>query len=322
MSILVKLVNVVMEFETGIFGKKRKVRAVDNVSLQINRGEIYGLVGESGSGKSTLGRISLRLYKPTKGKVLFEDKDITSVSEGKLRSLRKYMQLIPQDPYGAINPVQTIGEALIEPLIIHYKISREEALEQAYKALEDAGLTPPDDFMKRRPYELSGGQLQRVVVARAMILKPKYVVADEPTSNLDASIRTSIIKLLLDFKERYNQSILFITHDIALLSLIANRIGVMYLAQLVEEGPVDDIINSPPHPYTKALLSALPLISNQLNIEKVYLKGEIGDPANPPRGCRLHPRCPFMNEKCKFEEPPLIEVEKNRFVKCWLYEKM
>ncbi|MEM4582685.1 MAG: ABC transporter ATP-binding protein [Desulfurococcaceae archaeon] len=322
MSTLVKLVNVVMEFETGIFGRKRKVRAVDNVSLQINRGEIYGLVGESGSGKSTLGRVSLRLYKPTKGKVLFEDKDITSVPEGKLRSLRKYMQLIPQDPYGAINPMQTIGEALIEPLIIHYKISREEALEQAHKALEDVGLTPPDDFIKRRPYELSGGQLQRAVVARAMILKPKYVVADEPTSNLDASIRTSIIKLLLDFKERYDQSILFITHDIALLSLIANRIGVMYLAQLVEEGPVDEIINNPLHPYTKALLSALPLISNQLNIEKVYLKGEIGDPANPPKGCRLHPRCPFMNERCKFEEPPLIEVEKNRFVKCWLYEKM
>ncbi len=309
----------VMDFEIGLFGRKRRIRAVDNVSLGIGRGEIYGLVGESGSGKSTIGRITLRLYKPTSGKVFFDGRDITNLSENRLRELRRKMQLIPQDPYSAINPAQTIGEALAEPLIVHEKMSRLEALEKAYKALEEVGLVPPDEFIKRRPYELSGGQLQRVVIARAMLLGPSYVVADEPTSNLDASIRASIIKLLLDFKNRYNLSMLFITHDIALISLIANRIGVLYLGQLVEEGPAEKVVSSPLHPYTKALLTATPLASEELEIEKIYLKGEIGDPSNPPKGCRLHPRCPFALEKCRSLEPPTINVGGNRFVKCWLY---
>ncbi|MDK6027898.1 ABC transporter ATP-binding protein [Ignisphaera sp. 4213-co] len=308
-----------MDFEIGLFGRKRRIRAVDNVSLGIGRGEIYGLVGESGSGKSTIGRITLRLYKPTSGKVFFDGRDITNLSENRLRELRRKMQLIPQDPYSAINPAQTIGEALTEPLIVHEKLSRLEALEKAYKALEEVGLVPPDEFIKRRPYELSGGQLQRVVIARAMLLGPSYVVADEPTSNLDASIRASIIKLLLDFKNRYNLSMLFITHDIALISLIANRIGVLYLGQLVEEGPAEKVVSSPLHPYTKALLTATPLASEELEIEKIYLKGEIGDPSNPPKGCRLHPRCPFALEKCRSLEPPTINVGGNRFVKCWLY---
>ncbi|MGB9816600.1 MAG: ABC transporter ATP-binding protein [Desulfurococcaceae archaeon] len=321
MSTIVELLDVVMDFETSSLGRKQKVRAVDRVSLRINKGEIYGLVGESGSGKSTLGRVSLRLYKPVKGKVIFENKDITYLPERVIRPLRREMQLIPQDPYGAINPAQTIGEALIEPLQVHFNTSKEEAFNRACRALEEVGLIPPEDFMDRRPMELSGGQLQRAVIARAMILRPKYIVADEPTSNLDASIRTSVIKLLLDFREKYDQSILFITHDIALLSLIANRIGVMYLAQLVEEGSVEQVIKEPLHPYTKALLSAIPLISSQIGLEKVYLKGEIGDPANPPRGCRLHPRCPLVLEECKSREPPLIEVGNGRSVKCWLYYK-
>jgi peptide/nickel transport system ATP-binding protein len=321
MDVVSKLVDVTMDFETRIFGRKRRVRAVDRVSLEVRRGEIYGLVGESGSGKSTIGRISIRLYKPTKGRVFYGKLDITELPESKLRYLRREMQLIPQDPYGAINPIQTIGEALVEPLLIHYKLSKDEAVEQAHRALEEVGLHPSTEFFTRRPRELSGGQLQRAVIARAMILKPKYIVADEPTSNLDASIRTSIIKLLLDLREKYEQSLLFITHDIALLSLIANRIGVLYLAQLFEEGPTEEIVKNPLHPYTKALLSAIPLLSDELGLEKVYLKGEIGDPSNPPRGCRLHPRCPYAMDKCKTEEPPLIMVNEGRSVKCWLYYK-
>jgi peptide/nickel transport system ATP-binding protein len=321
MDVVSKLVDVTMDFETRIFGRKRRVRAVDRVSLEVRRGEIYGLVGESGSGKSTIGRISIRLYKPTKGRVFYGKLDITELPESKLRYLRREMQLIPQDPYGAINPIQTIGEALVEPLLIHYKLSKDEAVEQAHRALEEVGLHPSTEFFTRRPRELSGGQLQRAVIARAMILKPKYIVADEPTSNLDASIRTSIIKLLLDLREKYEQSLLFITHDIALLSLIANRIGVLYLAQLFEEGPTEKIVKNPLHPYTKALLSAIPLLSDELGLEKVYLKGEIGDPSNPPRGCRLHPRCPYAMDKCKTEEPPLIMVNEGRSVKCWLYYK-
>ncbi|MEM0000241.1 MAG: ABC transporter ATP-binding protein [Desulfurococcaceae archaeon] len=321
MSTILELNSVVMDFEIGVFGRKKRVRAVDHVSLKILEGEIYGLVGESGSGKSTLGKVSLRLYKPVKGKVIYKGNDITKMPERTLRPLRSEMQLIPQDPYGAINPVQTIGEAVAEPLITHYRIDKSEAMERVYKSLEEVGLIPVEDFVKRRPRELSGGQLQRAVIARTMILRPKYVVADEPTSNLDASIRTSIIQLLLEFKRKHNQAILFITHDIVLLSLVANRIGVMYLAQLIEEGHVESIVKDPLHPYTKALLSAIPLVSEEMGLEKVYLRGEIGDPANPPRGCRLHPRCPFMLEKCSKEEPPLVEVEGSRFVKCWLYFK-
>jgi peptide/nickel transport system ATP-binding protein len=318
---LLELDKVVMEFEIGSFGRRKRVRAVDNVSLSIDKGLIYGLVGESGSGKSTLGRITLRLYKPVAGKVVFDGQDITELSEGRLRPLRRRMQLIPQDPYGAVNPVQTIGEALSEPLIVHYGLKQHEAIEQVKSMLESVGLTPAEDFVNRRPFNLSGGQLQRAVIARAMLLKPEYIVADEPTSNLDASIRASIIKLLLDFKKKYNQSLLFITHDIVLLSLIADRIGVMYLAQLVEEGPSGEVISNPLHPYTRALLSAIPLVSQELGFEKIFLKGEIGDPANPPTGCRLHPRCPYASEKCAKEEPPFIQVGGGRKVKCWLYER-
>lgn len=316
---LLELDRIVMEFDIGSFGRKKKVRAVDNVSLSIDKGLIYGLVGESGSGKSTLGRVTLRLYKPVSGRVLFDGQDITGLPESKLRPLRRRMQLIPQDPYGAVNPVQTIGEALSEPLIVHYGLETREAMEQVKAMLENVGLTPAEDFISRRPFNLSGGQLQRAVIARAMLLKPEYIVADEPTSNLDASIRASIVKLLLDFKEKYNQSLLFITHDIVLLSLIADRIGVMYLAQLVEEGPSDEVIKNPLHPYTRALLSAIPLVSQELGFEKIILKGEIGDPANPPTGCRLHPRCPYASQKCAKEEPPFIELAAGRKVKCWLY---
>ncbi len=317
---LVKLDNVVMEFELGTFLSKTRIRAVDRVSIDIGRGEIYGLVGESGSGKSTLGRVSLRLYKPTKGRVIFDGIDITDLPEGKLRKLRKRMQLIPQDPFSSINPLQTIGEALIEPLLVHVDISREEAIEKAKEILEEVGLTPAEEFLTRKPHQLSGGQLQRVAIARAMLLKPDYIVADEPTSNLDASIRASIVKLILEFQRRFNQALLFISHDIALVSLIASRIGVMYLGQLVEEGPAKSIIREPLHPYTKALISAIPL-SEELGVERVVLKGEIGNIANPPKGCRLHPRCPFAMDICRREEPPMIEVTPGRKVKCWLYVK-
>jgi peptide/nickel transport system ATP-binding protein len=274
-------------------------------------------VGESGSGKSTLGRVSLRLYKPTAGKVIFDEIDITSLPERYLRKLRKRMQLIPQDPYSSINPFYTIGETLTEPLLIHNSIDRREALEEAARILEDVGLVPADEYLGRRPQHLSGGQLQRVAIARAMILRPDYIVADEPTSNLDASIRASIVNLISDFQKRFNQALLFISHDIALVSLLVQRIGVMYLGQLVEEGFSRDVIKDPLHPYTKALISAIPL-AEELRIERVVLRGEIGDPANPPQGCRLHPRCPYATKICGEREPP-VTIVGGRRVKCWLY---
>ncbi|MCC6046530.1 MAG: ABC transporter ATP-binding protein [Ignisphaera sp.] len=314
---LVKLSEIVMEFEIGSFFKKSRLRAVDRVSIDIERGEVYGLVGESGSGKSTLGRVSLRLYRPTSGSVIFNGIDITNVPERHLRKLRRRMQLIPQDPYSSVNPFYTIEEALVEPLLTHNSIDRKEAVEEAKKILEEVGLVPAEEYLSRRPQQLSGGQLQRVAIARAMILKPDYIVADEPTSNLDASIRASIVKLISDFQKRLNQALLFISHDIALVSLLAQRIGVMYLGQLVEEGNSRNIVKDPLHPYTKALLSAIPL-AEELKIEKVVLKGEIGDPSNPPKGCRLHPRCPYAMQLCKNKEPPVISIE-NRKIKCWLY---
>jgi peptide/nickel transport system ATP-binding protein len=314
---LVELSEIVMEFEVGGILKKSRLRAIDRVSVGIERGEVYGLVGESGSGKSTLGRVSLRLYKPTAGKVIFDEIDITSLPERYLRKLRKRMQLIPQDPYSSINPFYTIGETLTEPLLIHNSIDRREALEEAARILEDVGLVPADEYLGRRPQHLSGGQLQRVAIARAMILRPDYIVADEPTSNLDASIRASIVNLISDFQKRFNQALLFISHDIALVSLLVQRIGVMYLGQLVEEGFSRDVIKDPLHPYTKALISALPL-AEELRIERVVLRGEIGDPANPPQGCRLHPRCPYATKICGEREPP-VTIVGGRRVKCWLY---
>jgi peptide/nickel transport system ATP-binding protein len=249
---------------------------------------------------------------------MFDGVDITKLPERRLRPLRRRMQLIPQDPYSAINPLHTIGEALMEPLMIHYGLERREALDRVLEMLGRVGLVPPEEFVNRKPNQLSGGQLQRAVIARAMLLNPDYVVADEPTSNLDASIRASIIDLLLEFRREYGQSLLFITHDISLVSLIADRVGVMYLGQLIEEGPTDQLIKEPLHPYTQALISAVPL-SGELGYRKVTLKGEIGDPATPPPGCRFHPRCPFAMDICKRQEPPVVEVRPGIFVKCWLY---
>ncbi len=315
---LLVLDNVKKYFVTGSFGSRRVVKAVDGVSLNVRRGETLGLVGESGSGKSTLGRVALRIYKPTEGKVIFSGVDITDLPERKLRPLRRKMQLIPQDPYASFNPVQTIGSAVAEPLIVHKIVSSErEARDKVLAILEQVGLIPPEDFYDRRPYNLSGGQLQRAAIARAMILEPVFVVADEPTSSLDVSIRANILNLLKEFKEKLGQGLIFITHDLTLASLVADTLAVMYLGKIVEYGPAEKVIKKPMHPYTAALINAVPKIRASLtNLPKVELKGEIPDPSKPPKACRLHPRCPFAKEICRREEPKLIEVEKNHFVAC------
>ncbi len=319
---VLKAEEVAKYFEVKAYGRKKVVKAVDGVSVEVREGETLGLVGESGSGKSTLGRVVLRVYRPTRGRVIFKGRDITDVPESKLRPLRREMQMVPQDPYASFNPLIPVGEALTEPLVIHGVATREEAREAILRMFERVGLTPPEEYFNRRPHQFSGGQLQRIAIARAMLLQPKLVVADEPTSSLDVSIRASILQLLKDFQERFKQAVIFITHDLALAKLVSDRIAVMYLGKIVEEGPTEEIFRNTEHPYTLALLTAIPTLDDYEPRKKVLLKGEIPDPSKVPKGCRLHPRCPYAEERCRREEPSLVEVKPGHKVACHLAGKI
>ena len=329
------------------------VKAVDGISFAVGEGEVFALVGESGCGKTTTGRAILRLvepdsgvvgYKPSEnilkkmievegGDVFLETKihiDVMKVSSKNMKYLRQEMQIVFQDPYASLNPRQSVLSALMEPLEIHrIGSSREERIEMVAKALEMVKLTPPEDFMYRYPHQLSGGQRQRVVIARAIILKPRFIVADEPLSMLDVSIRTDILKLMIELKNKLGLSYLFITHDLALTRYIANKIAVMYLGKIVEIGPVEKILSNPLHPYTKALIKAIPEPdpSRRKELKELEVKGEVPSAIDIPPGCRFHPRCialdanPQLANLCKVREPPLIEVEKDHYVACWLYRK-
>ncbi len=297
------------------------VHAVDGVSFQIFSKEIFGLVGESGCGKTTTGRLLLRLVEPTSGQVFFDGRDITHVdSDREMRVLRRKMQIVFQDPYESLNPRMSIFDIIAEPLRIQKAVSETELHETVAQALQDLDLTPPEEFMYRFPHELSGGQRQRVAIARAFVLQPKFLVADEPVSMLDISTRTEVLKLLLGLIEKYGSSFLYITHDVALSRHMCNRIGVMYLAKIVEQGPADKLAHEPLHPYTEALISAVPIPDPEARRTKVVIKGEVPSAVNPPPGCRFHTRCPYAWDLCKKEEPPLVEQEKDRFVACHKYK--
>ncbi len=289
-------------------GPKTVVKAVDGVSFSLRRGETLALVGESGSGKTTTGRLVLRLLEPDEGRIVFNGADITHLPEKKLRKLRPRMQMIYQDPYASLNPRMPVGEAIAEPLIVHGLADKKEARERALEMLERVGLTP------RIPAQLSGGQRQRVVIARAMILEPELVIADEPVSMIDVSMRASILELLKSFQKERGLAMIFITHDLSVARLIADRVAVMYLGKIVEEGPVEEVLKDPRHPYTAALVTAAPSIRMRRR-KRLEVKGEIADPRNPPPGCRFHPRCPFATEKCRREEPKL-EQANGRKVAC------
>jgi len=308
-------------FLSSIFGgPELYVHAVDDVSFNIKKGEIFGLAGESGCGKTTTGRAILRLVEPTSGSVIFNGEDILRLNKEQLKPFRKRMQIIFQDPYESLNPRMTVYDILSEPLDIH-EITEDpnEKREIIAKALEEVEISPPEDFMDRYPHELSGGQRQRVAVARALILKPEFIVADEPVSMLDVSIRAEVLNLMLKLRDEHKISYLFITHDLAIGRHMSERMGIMYAGKIVEMAESEKLVHEPLHPYTKALMEAVPSPDPTAERIKLVIGGEVPNLINPPPGCRFAPRCPKVMDICKKADPVEIEVEKGRFIACYLY---
>lgn len=309
-------------FKTLVTKQTLEVHAVDDISFKIRKGEIFGLVGESGCGKTTTGRMLVRLIQPTAGKVVFQGTDLVSLkSDEEMRRLRRKIQIIFQDPYESLNPRMSIFDIVAEPVRIQKITENEEEINKMVtQALEDLDLVPAEEFMYRFPHEMSGGQRQRVAIARAFILRPEFIVADEPVSMLDASIRSEVLKLLINLQKRLNTSFLYITHDVAISRHMCEHVGVMYLGKIVEMGTSEDVIMKPLHPYTEALIAAVPVPDPTARRVEVVIKGEVPSAINPPSGCRFHTRCPYVMEVCKKKEPELIDLGE-RVVACWLRTK-
>ena len=320
-------------FFESVFSKtEMNVKAVDDVSFSLSKGEIFALAGESGSGKTTLGKVVLRLVSPTSGHIVFLGRDITGVDGKGMKPLRREMQIVFQDPFESLDPRMIIKEIIAEPLRVQgilevdkdgkprtRRMGEQEVEERVKKMLSEVELVPPEEFLFRFPHEMSGGQRQRVAVARAFVLNPTFVVADEPVSMLDVSIRAEIVNLMVDLVKKSQASIIFISHDLALAKHIADRIAVLYLGKMMELGEAQNLVDWPLHPYTQALISAVPVPDPESKRTKDVISGEIPSPVDPPPGCRFHTRCPYAHERCTTEEPSLVEVEKNHYVACHLY---
>ncbi|MDR6226600.1 ABC transporter ATP-binding protein [Desmospora profundinema] len=301
---------------------KRKtgdVKAVDQVSFTVNKGETFAIVGESGCGKSTTGRTLLRLMEPTGGKVLFEGKDVASLSRKELRVARRDMQMVFQDPFASLNPTMTVGQLLEEPMAINRMYDSIERKKKVAELMDTVGLNA--GFVQRYPHEFSGGQRQRIGIARALSLKPKLIIADEPVSALDVSIQSQVLNLMEDLQEEFSLTYIFISHDLSVVKHIADRIGVMYLGRMAEIAPKKALYDKPAHPYTQALLSSVPIPNPRIKRERIVLTGDVPSPANPPAGCAFHPRCPKAFDRCKVERPELIHLEGGHYVACHLFDE-
>ena len=302
----------------GLLKKPDILKAVDNVSFKIEEGEILGLVGESGCGKTTCGKTILKIYEPDSGKIIYRGDDITNLSRSEMRKYRKKMSIIYQDPFGSLDPRMTIGGIISEPMEVHNLYSKREREKKVIELMEKVGLT--SEQINRYPHEFSGGQRQRIGIARALAVNPEFIVADEPVSALDVSIQAQILNLMQDLQKEFGFTCLFITHDLSVIKHICDRVAVMYVGKIVEIAPKKELFTNPKHPYTEALLSAVPVPNPKIKRKEIILEGDVPSPINPPSGCRFHERCfKKIGEVCEIKEPELKKVGKGHYVACHLY---